>query len=182
MNGTLALVANPWSLSRACHPYILFMVSSHPESPSSYQSPCECSEWAPVHWPFRRAPGILADSLLFPADRVPAEFCWQSYAGSSSRPWCSGLGYWWGVEAPLSSRGLLQLRSPSSFSAIISACRYESSTCLCPSYQALYSFFIRSVGIILLLSFSLFGHSGWLVFILTINPVWHQKKVYVAFI
>lgn len=34
-------------------------------------------EQAPVHWPFRRAPRILTDSLLFPANKVPTYFCYQ---------------------------------------------------------------------------------------------------------
>lgn len=31
-------------------------------------------EQDPVHLPFKRAPGFLADSLLFQADRVPVDF------------------------------------------------------------------------------------------------------------
>lgn len=53
------------------------------------------SAWqqAPVCWPFRRAPGILADSLLFLMDWVPADFHCQMLC----RLHFLALGLWLGV-------------------------------------------------------------------------------------
>lgn len=31
-------------------------------------------EQDPMHWPFKRAPGILVDTLLFQVDKVPVNF------------------------------------------------------------------------------------------------------------
>ena len=63
-------------------------------------------EQQPVCWPFKKAPGFLADFLFFQVNRVSTDFhcqmlCRLFLPGSGALGW----GSWHGVETPNSSGG-----------------------------------------------------------------------------
>ena len=77
----------PWWMSRQ----LFFWVAHNPACPCKTR-PIQAAlpllepgvsgcEWDFVHWPFKRAPGFLADSCLWLADRIPADFHNQMLCG-----------------------------------------------------------------------------------------------------
>lgn len=131
-------------------------------------------EQNPLCWPFKSAPGFLADALLFQVDRVPVDFHCQMLYGCLF----PALILWDGdprVELRLHSpqRRLLQPRYPSGFSAAACGCRGQPFLCLCP-YQSLCDYFCKSLIIIFMFSCPSVGYSTDSVAILE-SPAAHFK-------
>lgn len=72
------------------HPGLLFVILYALSCLPSTGAPIDCRDQALVHWPIRRAPGFLADSTLFLAERVLLIFTARYYAG----PGALGWEYW----------------------------------------------------------------------------------------
>ena len=150
---------------------------------SSTGVPGECLRARSCALPFRRVPGMLADSLPFPADRIPADFHCQILCRlhiAAQMLWRVVPGMGWRPRAP--QGGMLLLRYPFRFSVATCGCRGQPFLCLCSSYQSLWDFFCNSLDVILLFSRPSVGHSGWLLYNLAVNPVWHWEEVSVTFI
>lgn len=137
------------------HLDLLLMTLVCPESPSHYQSPAWSFKSNILCWPFKRAPGFLADSLLFQIESILADFHCQVLC----RLFFSSPGAW-GLD-PMLLKGKFCSRISSSFSAITHGCRAQPSPHLHPSYQPLCGLFCKSLIIILLSICLSIGYSGW---------------------
>lgn len=113
-------VADPPDLStEPPHPDLLFEIPVCPESSSLYHSPrCMSEKLVLCIGPLETAPGILADSFLFLADRVPGDFRFQMLYRLLflALVLCFG-GPGVGLRTHAPQWGILQLRYPSGFLA-----------------------------------------------------------------
>ena len=134
----------------------LHAVHSEPPDPEPTVSGCE---WDCVCWPCERMPVSLADSYLFLADRIPADFHSRCDVGSFFGVWCSGLGRLvWGWDPSPHKEDL---------------CGGDISL----DSQLLNCHFCKSLVMRLLFSSSSVGYSGWLFSNSVVFPVWFWKEV-----
>lgn len=136
-------------------------------------------ELAPLHWSFRRAPGILADSHLFPAERETTDFHFQMQDPILG-PHALGVGSRSGIETQTLQVGLLPMKYLSRFSVATCGHKVQPSLSLHPSYQSLGKFFYKYLEILYLVSCPSGGHSGWLLYNVALNPFWCQEEMSVA--
>ena len=125
-------------------------------------------------WDCSRVPPLL--SRQRPTDFHCQRLCRLHFPALMFWVWGPSMG----LKCHIPHGEHLQPRYPSSFSATLREHRSQPTLHLCTSYQSLYSFFCKFLDIILLFSYPSVGYSGWLLYNLAVNPLWHWEEVSIA--